>query len=535
MIALIALLGCQVEPDDTALDAPAAAPMASDRVLVRASLDLRGIRPTPAELGRVEADPAALDAVIDEYLQDPRFGPRVRDIYAQYLLTRSDGYLIGADQYGIDDTPGFQTSVGDETLRIFSTVAEEDLPYTEIVTGDWTVANETLATAWPIAYPEGSSGWIRTTYTDGRPTAGILSTNSLWWRYPSSGSNANRGRANAISRILLCHDYLTRPIGFDRNVNILDQAAVDDALHNNEACVNCHSSLDPIAAYLYGFWWDGYTSTDSSAYHPEREREYRSYNGVEPAWYGEPGYRLSDLGRQIAKDPRYPQCAVEQAWTTFVGRAPTRDDEGAMLKHREAFLQGGLTVRSLWRSVLRDPRYRAPLVTEDPLDSSLKMVTTDQLASQVEDVTGFHWTYAGYDMLGTDSVGVRMLAGGADGYSVTKVASSPNTTIVLVQQRLAEAAADHVVVAESGLMPAARGLFTEVDFSETPETNRAAMVAQIQRLHLRVFGHRVAADSEEVSANLALWSDIYSFDNNPVNAWRGVLIALLRDPDFLFY
>jgi hypothetical protein len=118
---------------------------------------------------------------------------------------------------------------------------------------------------------------------------------------------------------------------------------------------------------------------------------------------------------------------------------------------------------------------------------------------------------------------------------VTKAASAPNTTIVLVQQRLAEAAADHVVQAEAELMPAARKLFTEVDFSETPETNRAAMVAQIQRLHLRVFGRRVVADGEEVTANLALWSDLYSFDNNPVNAWRGVLIALLRDPDFLFY
>lgn len=531
MIALALALSCTPEPA-----APPVAPtMAADRLLVRASLDLRGVRPSEAELAQVEADPSAVDALIDTYLHDERFGARVRDVYARFLLTRSDGYQIGADQYGIDDAPGFRASVGDETLRIISTVAEEDRPYTELVTGDWTMSNELLGQAWPVAYPSGSTGWIRTNYTDGRPAAGLLSTNSFWWRYASSDNNANRGRANAISRTLLCHDYLTRPIGFDRNVNILDQQAVDHALQNTQGCASCHDSLEPIAAYLYGFWWDGYTATDSSRYHPEREREYRSYNRVEPAWYGQPGYSLSDLGRQIAADDRFPRCAVEQAWITFVGRAPTLEDETAIARHREAFLAGGLTVRALWRSVLSDPRYRAPAVTDDPADASLKLVTVEQLVSQVEDVTGFHWTYAGYDMMQTDDVGLRMLAGGADGYTVTKPAASPNTTMVLVQQRLAEAAASHVMTTEQAQAQGARRLFTKITFAETPETDRAAMVAQLQALHLRIFGHRVAADGEEVAANLALWSDLYAFDNDAVNAWEGVLVALLRDPDLLFY
>ena len=44
-----------------------------------------------------------------------------------------------------------------------------------------------------------------------------------------------------------------RPIQFDLDVNLLDEAAVTDALRTNPACVNCHVSLDPIASYLFGF------------------------------------------------------------------------------------------------------------------------------------------------------------------------------------------------------------------------------------------------------------------------------------------
>jgi len=39
-------------------------------------------------------------------------------------------------------------------------------------------------------------------------------------RYPSMGGNANRHRANAVSRTLLCDDYLARPI-------VLNRPAVD--------------------------------------------------------------------------------------------------------------------------------------------------------------------------------------------------------------------------------------------------------------------------------------------------------------------
>lgn len=526
MVALLLLAACQTGTSPT----PPAALGTMDPVdaLIRTSLDLRGVRPSVDEIAQVQADPAALDTLVDVYLEDPRFEGRVRDLWSEIYLTRSEAYLISASSYGLDDQATFQESIGEESLRILGYIAANDLPYTEIVTGDWTMANETLGAIWPVEYPRGSEGWVKSRYTDGRPAAGVLSTNSLWWRYPSTASNANRKRANTTSRIFLCNDYLARPIEFDRNINLLDQDAVDNALKENAACANCHNSLDPFASYFFGFWWYDYTNPlEASYYYPERELAFRDYTQVDPAFYGQPGYTLADLGHQIAADHRFPECAAEQAWELFLRRDHTTVDQDHLNVHRDALINGGMKLKALIRSVVSDPMYRSP-----PTDSTgyvpLKMATPDLLASQIEDLTGFVYSYYGYDLMRNDQVGYRTLAGGADGYAVTATATTPNATLVLVQERLAESAAFYAVNTEP------ERLFT-VNFSETPETDRDAMVAQIQALHLRIFGNTVAADGEEVTAALELWSAVYAVERDPKAAWAGLLSALLRDPDLLFY
>lgn len=523
--SLLALVSCGTTADE----APAAPPqMDATSALTRISIDLRGVRPTAEELATVKADPAALDDLTDAFLHDARFPGRVRDMWSEVYLTRTESFLIYASQYGLDDQAGFQRSIGDEPLQILSYIAEKDLPYTDLVTADWTMADETLGAIWPIDYPDGETGWRQSHYTDGRPAAGVLATNSMWWRYTSTASNSNRKRANAVSRIFLCNDYLVRPIEFDRNVNLLDEDAVSDALQTNPACMNCHTSLDPLASYFFGFWWYDYTNPgEASYYFPEREPLYRDYTGTERGYYGEPGYSLADLGHQVAADNRFPMCAARQASELLLRRPLTLEDEDRLVGHRDDFISGGLTVRALLKSVVQDPAYLSGS-TDAAGYVPKKMLTADLLASTVEDLTGFAWTYSKYDMLRTDAVGFRTLAGGADGYNVTSTARSPNATLVLVQERLAEAAAAYVVANEW------TRLFT-VDFTETPETDRDAMVAQVQALHLRVLGHEVDADGDEVDAALALWSSLYAVEGTTRGAWTGVLCALLRDPDFLYY
>lgn len=534
LLAVVLACGPESEPVSGAagVDEVDLQPLDTLALLSRISLDLRGTRPSVDEVMRVQADPDALEPLVQEMLQDPRFGERVRSIYAQALLTRQDGWTVDTSDYGLDAAlqPQLAADVGEETLWILSRVATEDLPYTEIVRGDWTMATPLMAEMWDLERQEGE-GFQVAQYTDGRPAAGILGTNSFWWRYMSNASNANRGRANAVSKTLLCTDYLSKPIEFERNVNLLDADAVNDALANNPGCVACHHSLDPLASYLWGFYFRDYNSaTDISVYHAERERLWTTETKVAPGYYGEPGSGgLEELGQMLAADPRFVSCGVEQVFTGLVQREPELRDTQALSDLREVFLGSGLTLRPLFLAVVESDAYRAA----PQGDVGPRLLGTDQLASAIEDITGFRFVDDGYDMMRTDTRGLRTLAGGVDGNFVTSPATEPTTTMVLVQERLAQAAAWNAVQRDSGAQ--APELFVHVTLGETPETGREAMVAQIQHLHLRLFAHPVQADSPEVQANLELWEALYAIEGSPEAAWAGLLSVLLRDPDFVTY
>ena len=71
--------------------------------LFRASLDLRGVRPTLDEIDQIDADPDAYEAMVAGFLDDERFVDRVVNLYAEVFLTRNDGDGKFADPMGSVD------------------------------------------------------------------------------------------------------------------------------------------------------------------------------------------------------------------------------------------------------------------------------------------------------------------------------------------------------------------------------------------------------------------------------------------------
>ncbi len=525
-MGLILWLACHVDPS------PGPAELSPTELYTRASLDVRGVRPTLAELDAIGllATPDAVDAALDGLLLDGRFEERVRSIYADIYLTRQDAWVVTAASVGLDDEAAFAQAAGEEPLALIARVAAEDKPWTDIVTADWTLVDETLAAAWPVDYPAGQAGWQAVHYTDGRPPGGVLATNGFWWRYTTTESNMNRGRANAVARLLLCEDFLAYDVPFDRTVDLSSDEAVKEAIATNPSCVYCHKSLDPLASHFYGYYYQFEEDPlEHLTWHPERQYTWQQYSGVAPGYYGAPSTGMAELPGHIASDNRFVTCAVRQAWHTLLQREPTAEDETALVGHRDDFIHGGLTLRALYRSMFRDPAYRA---AESEADATRKLASPDLLAAQVEGLTGYRLREDGWDLFRNDAIGVRALAGGADGHFVVTNASRPNPTTLLVQERLAEAAASYVV-AEDQAHPDAPRLFTRLSWTETPGTDAATFTAQVRDLHRAVLGSE--PDGTESADLVALWSDLYAADGDIPAAWTGVLTALLRDPAFVIY
>jgi hypothetical protein len=542
MVLFLSLLGCQpAAPDDTTL---ALSPRAGLR---RLSVDLRGVPPSEEELVAIDANPDLYAEYADRYLADPRFAGRMREVFNLRYLTRTGDTYFDPTEAGVGDIASGTVgdSIGDEPLRLLTYLVEEDLPYDYIVTAPHTMADPVLARMWDLEREPGPAGepdaWTPATWRDGRPAAGMLSMTTIWQRYPSMGGNANRHRANAISRMLLCDDYLSRPI-------VLNRAAVDlltldpeNAIAVTPSCQSCHSTLDPLAGTLFGFFhYEADEGIDDAiTYRPENEEAWRDHSGKEPGYFGRPTANLVELGANIAADPRFAECAVRTVWEGFSQRTYTDDDWAALVDLRDVYASEGERLKPVVRALVTSAEYRAGETDDTDLDDRLatvRVVSPAQLASVVEDLTTYRWTFDGRPGLTTNDIGLPVLAGGVDSRYVTIPSYTPSLGLAFVQERLAQAAGRHV--AEHDLAEGREGdaiLLRYVTALDTPASAPAAFEAQIRFLYLRVTGEALAAEATEPAALAALWSELMKVEASPTAAWAGVVSAVLRDPAVLFY
>ncbi len=513
---------------------PTDMPLSDAEVLTRASLDLRGVRPTVDELAALAADPESLDDMIATFTDDPAFGGRVRDLFAGAWRTRVDEYPPPGGDYGEDaPTSASNAAIAEEVLNLVAVVVMNDRPFSEILTSGETVVDPLLVGPWPLEAIEDDGRWLppgttRARYTDGRPAAGVLSLNAVYWRHTSTVDNANRGRTNALSQALLCQSYLDRPIDFPTDLDLTDSESIKDAIHSNGACQACHSTLDPFASFLWGFMAPNQTPVPN--YNPAGERDWQIYTDTAPGFFGVPGDRLEDLARMIAQDERFISCTVRRVYEELLGRDALLEDEGALAEHREAFLASELSLKALVRSIVADPSYRGrswePRFGGAPEPVRRKVAPVEVLGTSLEALTGYAVRYDGREALALDAA-LRRLAGGSDRGN----AQSISTGAVLVQRRLAEAGAIALVESVAAGEPNDGRLAPVLAAADLgAEPSAATIVALIE--HARSVSFDESAP--EVGALITLWQEVASI-SSAREGWIAVVTAVLADPDHLLY
>ena len=506
--------------------------------LIRLSIDLRGVFPTESELVAIEEHPSLYADFVDRYLQDARFPDRMTDLFHLRYLTRTGDLSVDADsdELGLPEEV-VAASLAEEPLALVRRVIAEDLPYDQVVLADYTMADPITAWMWGIErpVPEVETGeFLPSHYTDGREHAGVLTMTTLWTRYPSAGVNSNRHRANAVSRILLCDDYLARPVSFARTqIDALTSGDPEDVIRDTPTCQSCHSSLDPLAAHFYGFWWevDG-DFRDQTTYRPEDEPMWRDHANKPPGYFGRPTYGIRELAEQIAADERFERCAVKTVFEGLTQRSVSDADWAELAPHQAAFDEG--VVRELVRSIVLS---RAYLAAQDDHDRvTLKMVSPAVLESVIYEKTGYRWTMDGRPALASNVSGLAVLGGGIDARFVTRPSHDPSVGMVLIQERLAQGAGREV--ATHDLDPEREGeavLLDYVNQDMVPETHPVEFDQQIRALYLELTAAPLSDEDPQVEALIDLWKRAYSVEGSAETAWAGVISVVLRDPRLLFY
>jgi hypothetical protein len=300
------------------------------------------------------------------------FAPYYPDL-VNHLVQLNDS---GQDGEVRDMTDGIGFGVARQPLELIAYVVDQELPYTEILTADYTMVNPPLALAygsnvefedesdldqWQVGRVETYTrvddstvyepaeefgayvyGGLATDY----PQAGVLNTPGWLARYPSTETNRNRAR----SRWTWYHF-----LGFDiegsspRTTDPEALADTDNPTLKNPNCTGCHEIMDPVAgAYQNygdeGFYKDKHYGIDSlpNSYKLSRDLEEPYEEG--DTWYNdmrEPGFEtlifanqestLQDLAATIVADPRFAEGAVKFWWPALMGEeiisAPTVEED----------------------------------------------------------------------------------------------------------------------------------------------------------------------------------------------------------------
>ena len=535
-------------PDDVS---PTAVMLTPAQHLTRVSMVLRGLRPSVEELRQVDADPSVLPAIVDRYLQSREFGQTIREMHNEHLLMEIEQPQFTYPALGPITTATARqiNSIFEEPLRLIEDVVMSDQPYTKIVTADYTMANGTSAAIWGLAHTGGVDQWTRTTWTDGRPKAGILSMDVLYNRERSAGFNYHRGRANLISTALLCHDFLASDIMLDTTIDLADPDAVSSAVVSNATCAGCHQTLDPLASHFFTFRNQlapvSVTAYPVTYYTPDTANRWMTATRRTPMFFGTPTGGFAGVGAAIAADPRFAKCAATRFASYFTEVARNDISAAWVARLHKIFVDSNYNAKELAKAVVLSDEFRLSHDTDEARAENtvgVLKIRPEQLHRMLLDLTGFSWSantgnlrgipYGLANLLESDFIGFRVLAGGIDAYFVTEPVHTMNATSSLVAKAAASAAADFVVDHDLAAAAGARTLFVEAGVGTTDE---ALIRKQLAYLHARLYGELVAPDSAEVDESLALYNEAFAATADRARAWKLTLVGMLSDFRSLFY
>ena len=385
------------------------------KTLRRAAIIFAGRIPTEEEYARVaEGGIAELRPTIRGLMTGPQFHEflirgandrlltdRERDSIGSlqlYLLDyATENYRRRAEAYTSDtDRAWREYSAWDERVRfgsdrapleLIAHVVENDLPYTEILTADYIMANPWAATAYgastrfddPEDMYEFQPSEIVSYYRQGEgydyecdpvvgacrilnpgplitdyPHAGILNTTVFLLRYPTTATNRNRARSRWTYYHFLGLDIEKSA---SRTTDPDALADTNNPTMFNSACTVCHRVLDPVAGAFQNYFdegqyksnWGGIDSLDEFYTRGPDDRKDGDFLVTASSWEGRHTFSKTatltknDSSVRLSTSPDFQPTPSDEAWwnVDFGEHLTIRDAEGNFVKHQGFGNPGG--------------------------------------------------------------------------------------------------------------------------------------------------------------------------------------------------
>jgi hypothetical protein len=544
----------------------------------------------------------ALGPIIDGLMNEDAFYTRVQEIYNDLLLTDRDANsrsdidnnfdldaFANRDYYENNFSGNERNDLREAAnygfarapVELVKYVVQNDRPFTEIVTADYTMINPYSAViynnnAGDSSFPFNSDNNqanhdrddfrpvnnIRQQDNTLVPAAGVLGTHSFLARYPSTNTNVNRARARYVTDYFLGLDIETLAArdGLD-----LDNVIGSVPTFEDPQCTVCHVVMDPIAGLFTNRDNGGEYDTNNTFQHT------RTTNGVPrmvPAGYtlnqadelpsAEEDTALQWLGGRLAQDDRFAERTVRTVFKGLTGIEETSASTTAFINDtKNQFVASNFNFKLLVKDIILSDYFMARNLApgEDPSSyadvGAGRLITPEEINRKITAITGVNYEWRGPNsnsgLLGRH----RLLYGGIDSDEVTTRTTEPTSLIDSIQERISNQVACERVAAD--LYGNSSTLFPFVDETDIPDggAGESLIRQNIVFLHRHILGEDLAITDAEIATTYQLFVDVRargetaipsqcrgggpSTDSNgTVIPWMAVVTYLLADYRFLY-
>lgn len=561
----------------------------------KATLQLAGRLPTQRERERLQEDgEAALAPLLDKLLAERGFLARLKDIYNDVLLTdlylAYNGFavdLLNQEQYprAVDEVYDvldeslrlrINRAAAREPLELIAHVVENDRPFSEILTADYTMINPYSAMLYEtdaefenaLDEDEFVEAHVTITGPDGSeriPHAGVLTSPMFLNRFPTTPTNRSRHRARKVYELFLATDILQVA---ERPIDPTASGRFNNPTRDDSQCNGCHRQIDPIAgAFLKWQEYDQERYEPRSDWHPEMFAPGFGKEVMDTAEYPRAEQWLA---QRIVADPRFVLSAIQTMYRGITGREPLdypadpqapefpaqlrawRAQDATFRAIGTAFVADGMRLKTLVRELVLSPYFRAANVVEGASEERIaelwgvgtgRLSIPSVLSRKIEAVTGFPWArgWDGSDQLTTD---YNVLYGGIDSNTVTDRLTQPSGVIANVAMRMANEVACESTARDFHLPLDRRLLFPQVEVADLPESETGDEIpaaierirANIQYLHAHVLGEELEMGDPELERTYQLFYETWKegqgkIADETVHRWLPWQCQARLDPD----
>lgn len=569
----------------------------NERTLRKAAIVLAGRLPTEAEIAQASSD-EGLRAAVRGLMQGEGFADFIYRTANEWFLTA--GVRVNGNYYkefGVfTEKPASEIlrqlydGLPREPLELVRFIVENDRPYTEVVTADYTLANDgmakvygavdagivgTAAEGWrPVRIPRASKDHPEIPY----PHAGVLSTYSWLYRFPTTDTNRNRHRVSMMYRQFLGFDI--EALG-KRPGNNSDLGDFLVPVMENPACVSCHKFMDPAAGAFMDFgpdntfrrYGDHALSRDyvlgreypknhqGEDWYVEGDKWYRDmfppgfegtampggYTGLTAAAVANGGTSaLSWMTRELVTDSRFAEGAVAFWFRGVFGRKPLAKpldpsdpgyaeamrayefQHGLLQELAVKFRKNGYIVRDLLVDMVMSPLFRA-----DSVATSLSQEENNRLAGigmerllTPEELNALTQASMDRELFRYTTRGPGLLYGGFDGGSVALTRNqdmTPTMAVIADTTVSGMMCTKRLVREEFRHSPQQRQLLIYVEPDDLPSDAAAKqrIVDNLVYLHHKLWGESLSPDDPEIQATLALFEEVVA-DPTPLPSGQAV-------------